>query len=382
MKTLVVSCDLLTAYGRGIDLCWQSLLSGASAISRVRRFDTRPHATSFAGIIPGLDATLSDSLCMQMLTPMLREARSQIPTDALVMLASTGGEVDLLERSILRCDTPAEESCLTRLLAKIQSILANNSQGLVVSAACGSSTAAVALAAAMIREGREQCVAVVTCDSVTEFVFAGFSSLRALAESPAAPFDRDRTGLSIGEAAAYALLMSEERALRERRSSRGEVVGWGFSNDVNHMTGPSADGNGLAAAILHALKASGVRKEEVDSICAHGTGTRYNDAMEMKAFRRVFGDRPVPTYSIKGAIGHTLGAAGLVEMIVALRSLEEKVVPPTVGCRCPDPSARGWVTLDAESLAHSRYALSTSSGFGGINVALLLRAIPGGLSAP
>ena len=224
----------------------------------------------------------------------------------------------------------------------------------------------------MVRNGYSDCVLVVACDSVTEFVFSGFSSLMALDKFPARPFDKNRNGLSLGEAAAFVLIMSESRAKKEKRKILGEVEGWGLSDDANHMTGPSRTGGGLALAIKKAVKTAGMSESSVGFISAHGTGTVYNDAMEIKAFDAVFKGKKKPVYSIKGGLGHTMGAAGLVELIVALRAIGEKVIPPTVNMRSVDVNARGWASSRQRPLQGNKKALMTNAGFSGINAALIL----------
>jgi 3-oxoacyl-[acyl-carrier-protein] synthase II len=194
----------------------------------------------------------------------------------------------------------------------------------------------------------------------------------ALDPAGARPFDRDRKGLTVGEGGACVLLMDSERARREGRPAETEVAGWGLSNDANHMTGPSRDGRGLALAVRKALASARLEPAQVGSIHAHGTGTSYNDSMELKAFRQVFG-APVPTYSIKGGTGHTMGAAGLVELLVTAHSLRAGLTPPTVGLADVDEEARGWASPEAVPDPRLRVALSTNSGFGGVNCALLLQ---------
>jgi 3-oxoacyl-[acyl-carrier-protein] synthase II len=194
----------------------------------------------------------------------------------------------------------------------------------------------------------------------------------ALDEFYAKPFDKRRKGLSLGEASSFALIMSESRAKREKRNVIGEVAGWALSNDANHMTGPSRDGSGLARAIKKAMRMADIDDDEIGSISAHGTGTIYNDEMEMKAFHSIFGDNNRPVCSIKGGIGHTMGAAGLVEVIIALKSLSEGIVPPTVNLEDVDENARGWASSSQYPLDKSKMVLSTNSGFGGVNAALVL----------
>jgi len=365
-RTLVVEADLVTAWGHGAAACWRGLLSGSPAFSEIRRFDCAALQSRLAALVPELHPDPSRSLVMGLLKPLLAEAAGRIPRDALVLLATTTGEVDLLE-------TAPADSRLDRLLARVCDLCQAREPGRIVSAACASSTAALAVGASLIRGKKREAVLVVACDAVTEFIVAGFSSLFALDPDGARPFDRHRKGLTIGEAAAFALLMSEERAAREKRRALGEIAGWGLSGDANHMTGPSRDGEGLALAVRQALRSADVPAERIGSISAHGTGTLYNDSMELKAFKKVF-QRPIPMYSIKGSVGHTMGAAGLVETILALESLHEQVAPPTANLREVDPEAGAWVSPAPVETRGMEAALTTNSGFGGLNAALVLKA--------
>jgi 3-oxoacyl-[acyl-carrier-protein] synthase II len=372
VKAVVVSCGMITPYGWGIDACWNGILSGKTAISRLNRFKTETFQSDYAATVDGLEYHQKDSLVMQMLKSLFHGTSVSIPQDAKLILATTKGEIDFLERKILK-GTGDNSSCnLTSLLKKVSALTGVQGEGMIISAACASSAAAVARAAAMIRSKNSDCVLVVACDSVTEFVFSGFSSLMALDKFAARPFDKDRNGLSLGEAAAFALIMSESRAKDEKKQRLGEIAGWGLSDDANHMTGPSRDGDGVILAIKKALKAAGIGESEVSFIAAHGTGTVYNDAMEMKAFRAVFRDAKVPVYSIKGGIGHTMGATGLIEMIIALRALKEKKIPPTVNLKEADEDARGWVSPQERPVDNNKKVLITNAGFSGINTALIL----------
>lgn len=371
-KVVITAFDMATPYGWGTDACWEGLFSKCRALKPVLHFNTSVFQSGEAGLIEGVSAVNEGSRVMAMLRPLIEKGVRNIPQDALCLLATTLGEVEYLERSVLGAGDDAEESCPSRLLSKIEKMLGSVNPGMVVSAACVSSSIAIVEGAGRIIDGEQDVVLVIACDGVSEFLYAGFSSLLALDPGKASPFDREREGLSIGEAAGYVLLMSEERALRDGRKILGEVAGWGINNDANHMTGPSRDGAGLAKAIKHSLVHAKIEKEKVISISAHGTGTVYNDAMEMKAFKKVFGQRPVPVYSMKGGIGHTMAAAGLIEAVIALKSLEEQKIPPTVGLNRVDEEAKGWVSGESRKTSGD-YALSTNSGFGGVNAALLLK---------
>ena len=371
-NAVVVSCDMITAYGHGAAVCWDGIMSGRTAVADIDRFNTGAFQSGSAALVSGLKYLGKDSIVLQMFKKIFNDPSGSIPKDSVLILASTKGEIDLLEKSLLRGEGDASGSTLNNLLQKVAQLAGIKGEAMVVSAACASATAAVARAAAMIRSGHGDSVLVAACDSVTEFVYSGFSSLMALDKFPARPFDRSRNGLSLGEAAAYALIMSENRAKKEKRMILGEVAGWGLSDDANHMTGPSRTGDGLSLAITKAMRTAGAYDRDIGFISAHGTGTVYNDAMEIKSFKSVFKMKKKPVYSIKGGLGHTMGAAGLVEMIIALRALREKTVPPTVNFKVADDDAKGWASGRPRSAGENKCALLTNAGFSGINAALVL----------
>jgi len=372
MSVCVVDGDLVTAYGSGLDACWDGLLAGRSAVKPVTRFATEPFQCHCAATLDGLTYGAEVSVVWQMLSRLLAENDSRIPNDALVLLASTTGEIDLLERAVEEGKADCKESKLANLLLKICDRLGGKHDGAVVSSACASATVALAQAAGMIERGECDCVVVVACDAVSEFVYSGFASLMALDPMGARPFDAERQGLSVGEAAGFALLMSAGRAGREKRISLGEIAGWGATNDANHMTGPSRDGGGLTRAIETALARANVSAEKVSMICAHGTGTQYNDSMELKAFKTIF-EKVVPLFSVKGGTGHTMGAAGLLETLLTLKALSEGIALPTVALHHPAEDAEGWVSSFPIPVETPEWALSTNSGFGGVNATLVLR---------
>jgi 3-oxoacyl-[acyl-carrier-protein] synthase II len=380
MNPVVVAADMITALGPDADSTWSALLAGRSALAPSDRIHfpagaARAPLGLVAGVAPDRPAVI------QMLEPLLARMRPAIPADAFVLLATTTGEIELLEAAVLGGADAASDtgSDPGRLLKTVCEMCGTAGDGLVVSAACASATVALAHGASLIRSGKRDAVLIVACDAVSEFVYAGFSTLNALDPSGARPFDKDRRGLCLGEAAAAVLLMSGTRARSEGRPVLGGVAGWAMSNDATHATRPDAGGAQLARAARTAIGHAGIGPGQVAFISAHGTGTRHNDAMEMAAFRGIFGPRPV--FSIKGGIGHTLGAAGLVEAIVSLRALAGGVVPPSAGLCQPDDDAAGWVSAKPVSIPGARFALATNSGFGGINAALVLTIPDGKIAA-
>ena len=366
-------CAMQTVTGLGPDLesLWSGVVAGKSAIRPLERFATDRYISANASWIEGLECRNGRSGIYSLLERVL-EGFGPVPADAQLIAASTKGCVDVMESLNAGAAGDASEVPVSRLLSWISDRYALRSPGLNINAACASSTIAVARAASLIRSGRADAVLVVCMDLVSEFVFSGFSALQALSPQLCRPFDRNRNGLTLGEGGAALLLMSRERAQREGRRSLGTVAGWGAANDATHITAPARDACGLIQSVRQALDRAGVAPQEIAAISAHGTATPYNDQMELTAFRSIFGEHPVPMNSIKGAIGHTLGAAGGIEVALGLKCLEEQVMPATVGLLEPEEAGEGFLHRTAQPIA-GEYLLSTNSGFGGVNAALILK---------
>jgi 3-oxoacyl-[acyl-carrier-protein] synthase II len=234
----------------------------------------------------------------------------------------------------------------------------------IISNACVSGAQAVIEAVDSLLDDCD-LVAVNAGDYISEFIRAGFGSLQASASSVARPFDRRRDGLTLGTADATVYL---RRAKADSRLPR--AISYGCSNDANHISGPSRDGAGLALAIERALV--GIDRREIRAICAHGTATQYNDAMEARAFHTVFGGNPPPVFGIKGAIGHTLGAAGLIEVIISAKVATEGVIPQTTGYEQGETDFPLDVVHGKPRKIKPGLVLTTNSGFGGMNTAIII----------
>jgi 3-oxoacyl-(acyl-carrier-protein) synthase len=246
---------------------------------------------------------------------------------------------------------------------------------LTVSTACASGTDAIGLAYRKISSGSADLIVAGGVDVVCELSFSGFCALKALTTDKVRPFSRNRTGLALGEGAAFLVLESEKSALRRGAAAIGRIVGYASRSDAIHLTAPHREGRGLAAAAKAALRDGGCCPEEVDYVSAHGTGTTYNDAMETKALKAALGDhaRRAAISSIKGSLGHAFGAAGAMEAAVCLLAMRDGIVPPTANLEEPDPECDlDFVPNQARRVA-VRTALSLSAGFGGQNAALVIR---------
>ncbi len=237
--------------------------------------------------------------------------------------------------------------------------------GLVVATACASSAKAFAAADRYLSAGLCDAAVVGGVDSLCLTTLYGFNALELIAREPCRPWDAERTGISLGEAAGFALVERTPAA-----GSRWTLLGWGESSDAYHMSSPRPDGAGAARAMRQALAQSGLTPAAIDYVNLHGTGTPSNDAAEDQAVLTVLG-KEVPCSSTKGWTGHTLGAAGIVELLLAALALEEQLVPGTLHSQRIDPALGVNLRL-ANEPAELRHVLSNSFGFGGGNCSLVL----------
>lgn len=345
---------------------WPRLLRGESGVAPLRRFDASRLSASVAATLPELDA-LEGRDAIELLAAPTLKTLPELSPDTPLLWTGIKGSAQAIETGSSRHRALA---CEDRRWA--QGVLGIRGEGLEINAACASSTVGVALAAAYIRSGIYRSAVVAGADWVSRFVFTGFAALRALSPTRCLPFDKRRDGLVLGDGAVALLLESQEEALRTGRTPLAEVAGWGIANDANHITGPARDGRGLATAIRAALAVAGEGSgRRTGAFCAHGTGTPFNDAMELEALAAVFGPRDFPLFSVKGALGHSLGAVGGIEVALCARALAEGRIPPTAGLEEPEPAASHRVSATPQTF--SGELLTTNSGFGGSNAALILR---------
>jgi 3-oxoacyl-[acyl-carrier-protein] synthase I len=238
---------------------------------------------------------------------------------------------------------------------------------IVVSNACTSGSVAIMQAARMIRSGQYDHAIVTGGDIITEFVISGFQSFQALSPDACRPFDADRTGLSLGEGCGTVILTSDPQ-----KAGAGHPVhylGGATSNDANHISGPSRDGEGLYLAVSAAMAEAETAPPDIDFISAHGTATPYNDEMESLALAWAGLDQ-VPVNSFKGYIGHTLGAAGIIEIILSIYSIKNNILFKSIGYQNNGVS-RPLNIIRENTEKPIRTVLKTASGFGGCNAAIL-----------
>ena len=368
-KVFVVASGIVSGLAPTLEENWMELLNGRSAIKPVRHFDTS--AIDFK--LTSVSAQIREKSPANLVQEMARQAILQtglLPENTFTIWTGIKGNAQFIE-SGLKQDILHLARDYSLWIEKEFSLARG---GIEVNAACASSTAGLALAAQKIAFGEQQSVLVCGADIASRFVHMGFSALKALTPTAARPFDENRNGLVLGDGACALLLTDEQTADQHGFTKLAQISGWGISNDANHITGPARDGVGLILAVQQALKLAKMANEEVQAFCAHGTATPYNDGMELTATETLFGRRQFPVFSVKGAIGHTLGAAGGIEAALSVKALHETKVPPTVGLLNPEERAVGRVS-DQIQLFAGENILTTNSGFGGVNAALILNKV-------
>ena len=257
-----------------------------------------------------------------------------------------------------------ETYCLYSVTEFVQRRLRLSGPAATVSSACSSSAKVFASAARAIAAGLCDAAVVGGVETLCFTTLHGFASLALLSQQPCKPCDEARDGISIAEAAGFALLESGEA-----RGAQLAFLGYGESSDAHHMSTPHPQGEGAARAMRAALAAAGLESREIDYVNLHGTGTRSNDSAEDAAVHSVFGDA-VCCSATKGATGHALGAAGAVEAVITLLSLRDQFMPGTVNSKRVDPAFRSKVALEG-TRRPIRKAMSNSFGFGGSNCSLI-----------
>jgi 3-oxoacyl-(acyl-carrier-protein) synthase len=367
-----------TAVGRGANLLLAALRENRSGLRPVEKFNSPRFQSGIVGAIPQ-NRNDSDDPAWQLATEALEEAcdsartiLEKICAERIgLILSTTKANIEALERisENRSCSEAARRHLQSDFLAA-DLATAHGARGPVqsVSVACVSGLIAIQQGAKLIQRGAADAVLVVGVDALSNFAMAGFTALKAIDPNGCRPFDKDRCGLSPGEAGAAIVLTRADLA----PGSAIKILGWGGSNDANHLTGPSRDGSGLAVAIRSALKLAELSPPEIDYVNAHGTGTPYNDAMESLALRSVFGDACPPFSGAKGMLGHTLGAAGVVETILCALALREKFLPGTPRLNVAAEGVPASLVREPRSIAKLNRVLKLNTGFGGANGALIL----------
>jgi 3-oxoacyl-[acyl-carrier-protein] synthase II len=412
MRIWVTGIGVVSPLGRGADRTMDRLVAGERAIGALNLFHLPGSRVDIAAEVRDLDVAAvapggdpegwSRADAMSVLAA--REALAQAGVDPralpidLVLGGTTAGmfetEAPLAELSREHLPhlppvsgdaphviPPEAVAPLRRMLSHPLSSTADHVAAAVgpfravrtLCSACSGGANALVLAASWIRTGRSTCVIAGGADAISRLTHTGFGALSALSTEPCRPFDARRTGLNLGEGAAFLVLEPEASARARGARPIVELRGWAVGAEANHITNPEASGETAARVMREALACAGLGPGDVDYVNAHGTATPLNDAMESAALRRCLGAEiaRVPVSSSKGQIGHTLAAAGAIEAAITAMAIARGVLPPTIGLEQVDPAC-DLVHVTAARPARIRAAMSDSFGFGGTDTVLVL----------
>lgn len=408
-RVVVTGLGVVTSIGHTVDAFWASLVAGRGGIHRITLFDPKDFACQIGAEVRDWEAAdhmdPKEARRNDRYTHFGFVAAKQAVADAgLDMAKEDGDRVGVIVGSgiggmytyesqlkVLAERGPRKVSPFT-----IPSLIGNMCSGLVaielgargpnfgVVSACATGTHALGEAAHTIRRGdADVMVAGGSEAAITPFAYASFCSMKAMStrnESPETacrPFDRGRDGFIMGEGAGVLVLESLEHAQARGARIYCELAGYAATCDAFHITQPDPEGKGLSMAMKRALASAAVTPDQIDYINAHGTSTPYNDKFETLAIKKVFGDHAqnVPVSSTKSMTGHLLGAAGGIESVICVKTIQEQVIAPTINLGDPDPECDLDYVPNVARAATVRTVLSNNLGFGGQNASVVFRAL-------
>ncbi len=407
-RVVITGLGAVTALGHDPESFWASLLAGQGGIHRVTHFDPKDYACQ-------IGAEVRDWQADQHMDP--KEARrndrythfgfvaaQQAVKDAsLDMTREDGDRVGVLIGSGIG-GMQTYETQLRNLFERgprkvspftIPSLIGNMCSGLVaidlgargpnfgVVSACATATHAIGEAMHMIRRGDADVMIAGGAEAaITPFAYASFCSMKAMStrnddpEHASRPFDLGRDGFVMGEGSGVLVLESLEHAQARGARIYCELAGYAASCDAYHITQPDPEGKGLSLAMKRALQSANVAPEQIDYINAHGTSTPYNDKFETLAIKKVFGEhaRKLAISSTKSMTGHLLGAAGGIESVICVKTIQTQQIAPTINLSEPDPECDLDYVPNVKRSARVKNVLSNNLGFGGQNAAVVFKA--------
>ncbi|WP_411911992.1 beta-ketoacyl synthase N-terminal-like domain-containing protein [Chryseobacterium salviniae] len=374
-EVFITDYNYITPLGFDVSSNWNALLEGKSGVALHKIIEN--HDPFFVSMIDSekleeeftkhfeseqnKSFTRLEKMFLLSLKPLVES--HQVTEETGFILSTTKGNIGLLKNK----NTLPEGVYLSNLAKKIADFFGFKTKPIVVSNACVSGVVGIAVAKNMISSGKYKDVFVIAGDEVSEFVISGFNSFQAIGNGICKPYDKNRDGINLGEAAA-AVYITSEPVKNEKFSFK--ILGDSAVNDANHISGPSRTGDGLYASIKNALTEAQVSAQQIDFISAHGTATIYNDEMEAIAFNRAELQN-IPLNSLKAYYGHCLGASGLLETIISMESALNKTLIPSKNFEEIGISQSLNIIKETQP-AEIRYILKTASGFGGCNAAVVL----------
>ena len=404
-RVVVTGMGAITPVGNDVPALWTALVHGCSGIDTVGRFDVSDLDVKIAGEIKNFDpndhldrkeARRMDrflQLGMVAAKEAVRDANLTITPETAervgVLVGSGIGGISTIVDAAITLHTRGPDRVspfvvpmmLPDMLSGLIAIdTGAKGPNFAISSACATAGHTLGEAAEIIRRGDADVMIAGGGEApVTRIGLAAFDSMHALSrrnqepQRASRPFDRDRDGFVLSEAAGIVVLESLEYAQERGARVYAEMVGYAATGDAYHITAPSEGGEGAARAMRLALERAELSPDEIGYINAHGTSTPHNDRTETQAIRSVFGEHPPPVSSTKSMTGHLIGASGAVEAIACIKAILEGCLPPTINYENPDPECDLDYVPNTARAARIDAALSNSLGFGGHNTALIVK---------
>jgi 3-oxoacyl-[acyl-carrier-protein] synthase II len=404
-KVVVTGIGIVSPLGLGKESFLNALKNGRSGIGSITRFDASDFPVQIAGEIKDdlspffdpkeqkrYDLFTQYAIVASILALEDAELQKNVdPYNVGVIIASGIGGIGTIEEEHSKLLEKGPNRVSPFLIPRIISNMASGCVAMKfgfkgpnfsVASACASASHAIGAALDLIRYGKADVILAGGTEApITPLSVAGFASMKALStrnsepEKASRPFDAERDGFVMSEAAAVLVLESEETALKRGARIYCELAGYGFTDDAYHITQPDLTGETGARTMQLAMKDAGLSPEEVDYINAHGTSTRYNDEIETRAIKIAFGEHAyrLKVSSIKSMVGHTLGAAGAVEAASTALTIHAGVIFPTINLENPDPECDLDYVPNKAVMTEVSAALSNSFGFGGHNACLAFK---------
>lgn len=405
-RVVITGMGAVTPIGNTVEAFWDGIKKEEVGIAPITKFDTTDYKVKIAAEVKGFVAkerldfksakrmeTFSQyavAAAQEAMTMSGLSMEKEDPYRVGVIVGSGIGGLAIMEKEHEKILNKGPKRVNPLLVPMMISNMAAGNVAIAlgckgkctdVVTACATGTNAIGDALRAIQYGdAEVMFAGGTESSITPIAVAGFTNLTALTSATdpkkaSLPFDKERSGFVIGEGAGVVVLEELEHAKKRGARIYAELCGYGSTCDAYHITSPAEDGSGAARAMELAMEEGGVRPEDVDYINAHGTGTHHNDLFETRAIHLALGEaaEQVKVSSTKSMIGHLLGAAGAVELIACVKSIEEGYIHPTVGTTQPDEGCDLDYVIDGGLHQEVTTVLSNSLGFGGHNATLLIR---------
>lgn len=392
-RIVVTGMGIVSSIGIGKDSFWQNLIQGKSGITELSEFHTLKYNPLKAGVVKNFKLIKKEHRVGRASLFAVEAAREAIKDANIsniypkenrigIICGTTNGESHFLEEIDRIWFEKGEEEVWAQTIARypVEAIAINLSLLLgmgkflyIIPTACAAGNYSLGYAYDLIRSNKLDLIIAGGSDPITRYAFAGFGRLFAMAPDKCQPFDKNRKGMMVGEGAAMLILESLESARLRNANIYAEIVGYALSCDAKNMTIPSSEG--IEKVIKKAIHNSNIKREEIDYINAHGTGTVSNDKTECEAIKTIFGDltKKICISSIKSMLGHTMGAASAIEAATCCLAVQNDIIPPTINYETPDPECDIDCVPNKAKKKKVRVALNNSFAFGGNNACVVFK---------